>query len=211
MPRRPDTPTRARQTTWQSLREGVDYVRNTPAVSLVILVVGLVLLFGSNFNVVLPFFATDVLHAGATGFGFLSGASGTGALLASLWLAWGSPRPTVRRVLIGALVFAVLEAIFAVSRLYPLSLLLIAGVGGAEDAFAMLAITLLQTVAPDHLSGRVMGVTILFFDGSLPLGYLLMGWLAGRYGAPGALLIGAGLSLLVVGGGWIWRQQADEG
>src|SRR5437588_5109273 len=43
-----------RQTTWQSLREGVDYVWKTPAVLLVILVVGLVLLFGSNFNVVLP-------------------------------------------------------------------------------------------------------------------------------------------------------------
>src|SRR5260221_11078950 len=61
-----------RQNTWQSLREGVDYVWKTPAVLLVILVVGLVLLFGANFNVVLPLFATGVLHVGATGFGFLS-------------------------------------------------------------------------------------------------------------------------------------------
>jgi len=205
----------ARQTTWRSMREGVDYVWNTPAVSLVILVGGLVLLFGSNFNVVLPFFATDVLHAGATGFGFLSGASGAGALLASLWLAWSNGQPTVRRVLIGALVFGVLEAAFAVSRVYPLSLALIASVGGAEDAFATLAITLLQTAAPDHLSGRVMSVAILFFDGSLPLGYLLMGWLASGYGAPSALLIGALLSLLVAGAGWLWmwmwRQPAKEG
>jgi len=62
----------ARQNTWQSLREGVDYVWKTPSVLLVILVVGLVLLFGANFNVVLPLFATGVLHVGATGFGFLS-------------------------------------------------------------------------------------------------------------------------------------------
>jgi MFS family permease len=53
-----------RQNTWQSLREGMDYVWKTPAVLLVTLVVGLVLLFGSNFNVVLPLFATDVLHGG---------------------------------------------------------------------------------------------------------------------------------------------------
>ena len=201
----------ARQTTWQSLREGVDYVRNTPAVSLVILVVGLVLLFGSNFNVVLPFFATGVLHAGATGFGFLSGASGVGSLIASLWLAWRNQKPTITRVLIGALVFGVLEAVFAVSRIYPLSLALIASVGGAEIVFTTLAVTMLQTVAPDHLRGRVMSVAILFFDGSLPLGYLLMGWLAGRYGASSALLIGALLSLLVVGGAWLWRKPAEAG
>jgi len=199
----------ARQTTWQSLREGVDYVRNTPAVSLVILVVGLVLLFGSNFNVVLPFFATGVLHAGATGFGFLSGASGVGSLIASLWLAWRNQKPTIRRVLIGMVVFGVLEAMFAVSRLYPLSLALIASVGGAEIIFTTLAVTMLQTVAPDHLRGRVMSVAILFFDGSLPLGYLLMGWLAVRYGAPSALLTGALLSLLVVGGGWLWHKPTE--
>jgi len=200
-----------RQTTWQSLHEGVDYVRRTPAVLLVLLVAGLVLLFGSNFNVVLPFFATDVLHAGARGFGFLSAASGLGSLSAALWLAWRNRRPTVRRVLAGALVFGVMEALFAVSRVYPLSLALIASVGGAEEIFAMLAVTMLQTVAPDHLRGRVMSVCILFFDGSLPLGYLLMGWLSGRYGAPSALLIGALLSLLVVGAGWVWqRGQSAE-
>jgi MFS family permease len=200
----------ARQTTWQRLREGVDYVRRTPAVSLVILVVGLVLLFGSNFNVVLPLVATDVLHAGASGFGFLSAAFGVGSLISALWLAWGNQQPTIRGVLIGTLVFGVLEAAFALSHIYPLSLALIASVGGAEIAFATLAITTLQTVAPDHLRGRVMSVCILFFDGSVPLGYLLMGWLAGRYGASSALLIGAVLSLLVAGAGWISRKPAEK-
>jgi len=198
----------ARQTTWQSLREGVTYVRDTPATAWVILVVGFVLLFGSNFNVVLPLMATDVLHVGATGFGFLSAASGVGSLIVALWLAWSHQQPTIRRVLIGTLAFGGLEAVFAVSHVYPLSLVLIASVGGAEIAFATLAITMLQTSAPDHLRGRVMSVCILFFDGSVPLGYLLMGWLAGRYGPSIALLIGALLSLLVAGAGWLWRNPA---
>ncbi|MFL5700057.1 MAG: MFS transporter [Ktedonobacteraceae bacterium] len=197
-----------RQNTWQSLREGVDSVWKTPAVLLVILVVGLVLLFGSNFNVVLPLFATDVLHVGATGFGFLSAAIDVGALCAALWLAWGNQQPTIRRVLIGMLVFGVLEVGFAVSHLYLLSLALIASVGFAETAFAAQAMTTIQTVAPDHLQGRVMSVQVLFFDGSLPLGYLLMGWLSGLYGAPSAMLIGALLSLLVVGAGWMWHKRA---
>lgn len=199
----------ARPSTWQSLREGLAYVWHTPALVWVILVVGLVLLFGSNFNVVLPLMATNVLHVGAPGFGFLSAAAGAGSLLATLWLAWSNQRPTIRGVLIGTLVFGVLEALFAASRLYALSLALIAGVGGAEMAFATLALTMLQTAAPDHLRGRVMSVATLFFDGSVPLGYLLMGGLASRYGAPSALLAGALLSLLVVGAGWMRRQAAE--
>jgi MFS family permease len=205
-----DSTAGARQTTWQRLREGVDYVRRTPAVSLVILVVGLVLLFGSNFNVVLPLVAIDVLRVGASGFGFLSAAFGVGSLLAALWLAWGNQQPTIRGVLIGSLVFGAVEAMFALSHIYLLSLALIASVGGAEIAFDTLATTTLQTVAPDHLRGRVMSVCILFFDGSVPLGYLLMGWLAGRYGASSALLIGAVLSLMVVGGGWMWRKPVEK-
>ncbi len=200
-----------RQNTWQRLREGVDYVWKTPAVLLVILVVGLVLLFGSNFNVVLPLFATGVLHVGATGFGFLSAAIGVGALLSALWLAWSNQQPTIRRVLIGMLVFGVLEAVFAVSHIYLLSLVLIASVGFTEEAFAMQAMTALQTITPDHLLGRVMSVQVLFFDGSLPLGYLLMGWLSGLYGAPMAMLTGALLSLLVAGAGWMWRKPAEKG
>jgi MFS family permease len=199
-----------RQNTWQSLREGVDYVWQTPAILLVILVVGLVLLFGSNFNVVLPLFATDVLHVGARGFGFLSAAIGVGALLSALWLAWSNQQPTIRSVLIGTLVFGVLEAVFAVSRSYLLSLALIASVGFTEEAFAMQAMTTLQTVAPDHLRGRVMSVCVLFFDGSLPLGYLLMGWLSSLYGAPFAMLTGALLSLVVAGAGWMGRKPAEK-
>jgi hypothetical protein len=187
----------------------VSYVWRSPALLWVILVVGLVLLFGSNFNVVLPFFATDVLGAGAQGFGFLSAAAGAGALVATSWLALSNQQPTIRGVLIGTLVFGVLEVLFATSRYYPLSLTLIAGVGGAEMAFATLALSMLQMAALDQLRGRVMSVATLFFDGSLPLGYILMGWLTGRFGAPGALLIGAVLSLLVAAGAWAWLEPAE--
>jgi MFS family permease len=193
---------------WKSLREGFDYIWTAPAVGLVIVVVGLALLFGSNFNVLLPLFATTILHVGATGFGFFSAAISLGALLAALWLAWSNQQPTIRRVLIGVLTFAVMEAVFAISRSYPLSLALIAGVGFAETSFAAQAITMLQTTAPDHLRGRVMSVCILFFDGSVPLGYLLVGWLADGHGASVALLICALLCLLVGGVGWLWRRLA---
>ena len=62
----------AKQSTLQSLREGLAYVVHTPSILLIIAVIGIVSLFGINFNVVLPLFATSVLHSGAEGFGFIS-------------------------------------------------------------------------------------------------------------------------------------------
>lgn len=108
------------------------------------------------------------------------------------------------------LVFVVLEAAFAVSRIYLLSLALIASIGFMEIAFAAQALTTLQTAVPDHLRGRVTSVQVLFFDGSVPLGYMLTGWLAGLYGAPTGLLICALLSLLVAGAGWLLRKPAER-
>lgn len=194
----------------QSLREGMDYIWKAPAILLVIVVVGLVLLFGSNFNVILPLFATEVLHVGATGFGFLSAATDVGALLAGLWLAWSNRQPTLRRVLTGTLIYGVLEAAFALSHIYFLSIALIASVGFMETTYATQALTMLQTDVPDSLRGRVMSVQVFFFDGSLPLGYVLMGWLASLYGPSLALLIGALLCLLVTACGWLWHKQAKK-
>lgn len=204
------TSTGERQSVWQSLREGMAYVWKTPAIVLLLVVVGLVLLFGENLHVVLPVFATDVLHVGAPGFGFLSAAMSIGALLASLWLAWSHLRPTIRRVLLSTLAFAGLEAIFAVSHLYLVSLLLVASIGATTAIFGTLSATILQTLAPDHLRGRVTSVYVLFFTGSLPLGSLLTGWLLSVRGPSIGLFICAALCLPVVGAGWIWRKQAEQ-
>jgi MFS family permease len=196
--------------TFQSLREGLAYVRNTPSVLLVIAVVGIISLFGINFNVVLPLFATDVLHAGPQGFGFISATFGLGSLLSALWLAWGNNRPSINRLLVGAIAFGILEALFAFSHLYLLSLVLIAGVGFAQIAFSALANTTLQTVTPDHLRGRVMSVYMMVFAGSTPLGNLFIGGLAILFNAPIALLAGAMLSLIAAVGGWLLRKPAEK-
>lgn len=197
--------TSQQSSTWQSLSEGVAYVWKTPAALLIILVAGLVLLFGSNFNVVLPLFATSVLRVGAKGFGFLSAALGVGALFSAFWLAWSEQKPAIRYVVLGMFLFSILEAIFALTRFYPLSLVLMAGVGFTENTFAARSLATLQIITPDHLRGRVTSVQVLFFDGSLPLGYVFMGWLCGLAGPSNALLIGALFSLLVLGATWFWR------
>jgi MFS family permease len=200
----------SKQSTLQSLREGLAYVARTPSVFLVIAVIGVISLFGINFNVVLPLFATDVLHSGALGFGFLSAAFGLGSLFSALWLAWGNRRPSIQHILTGALAFSVLEIFFALSHLYVLSLVLIAAVGFAQIVFSATANTTLQTVTPDYLRGRVMSVYMVVFAGSVPLGNLFTGGMAHLYGAPIALLIGACLSLIAAIAGWVLRSPAEK-
>jgi MFS family permease len=199
-----------KQSTFQSLREGLAYVVHTPSVLLVIVVIGVISLFGINFNVVLPLFATDVLHVGAVGFGFISATFGLGSLLSALWLAWGNRKPSIQHLLAGAFAFCILEIFFALSHLYLLSLVLIAGVGFAQIAFSATSNTTLQTVTPDYLRGRVMSVYMVVFAGSVPLGNLFTGGIAHLFGAPIALLIGAGLSLIAAIVGWILRSPAEK-
>jgi transmembrane secretion effector len=173
-----------------------------------IVVVGLALLFGSNFSVLLPLFATNVLNAGPRGFGFLSAAFGVGSLLAALWLAATKQSPTLRRVLIAVAISGLLGIAFSFSRLLPLSLVLMAGTGFAEEALVTMATTFTQLATPDRLQGRVMSVNVLFLDGTVPPGYLATGALASQFGAPTAMLTGALGVLAVAGAGWLWWHVA---
>jgi len=200
----------ARPRTLESLREGLVYSWRTPSILLIIAVMGVVSLFGINFNVVLPLFATDVLNVGAVGFGFISSAFGIGSLIAALWLAWGNNRPSISQLLVGATAFCLFEALFAVSQWYLLSLALIAAVGFAQIMFSAISNTTLQTVAPDRLRGRVMSAYMLVFAGTTPLGNLFTGGLAHFFGAPIALLIDALISLAAAIGGWFYRKPAEK-
>lgn len=199
-----------RLSAFKALREGLSYVWHVPSVLLVICVIGVISLFGINFNVMLPLFATQVMNAGPQGFGFISAAFGLGSLFAALWIAWGNQRPSIRYLLIASLAFCLLESAFAVSSVYALSLVLIASVGFAQIAFTATANTILQTVAPNNLRGRVMSVYMMVFAGTVPLGNIFAGGLALLWGAPVSLLIGAGLSLIAAVVGWIMRKPAEQ-
>jgi MFS family permease len=196
--------------TWRSMGEGMAYIRRTPSVLLIILVIGTVSLFGINFNVVLPLFATEVLNVGAIGFGLLSSAIGVGALLSALWIAWGNRQPSIRSLLISTFAFCIFLTFFSVSHIYPLSLVLILLVGFSQVAFSALANTALQSITPDNLRGRVMSVYMAFFAGSTPIGNLLIGGLSILGGPSIALLICSILALIAALVGWLLRKPAEK-
>ena len=194
----------------RDLREGLSYVRRTPLVLTGILVVGLVATFGMNFQVVIPPLTEQVLHSDATGYGFLMAASGLGSLVAALYIAF-SPRSRVGLIAGGAVLVGIMEIALGLSSMFFLSLVLMFFVGLGAIAMAATANTTIQLAVPDHLRGRTMSVYTTVFAGSTPVGGLLMGWIASRYGVAESMALG-GVVCLVVGVAafaWLRRVRAD--
>jgi len=193
------------------LREGLHYVRITPAVLISVLVVGLVSTVAMNFSVVIPPLAQDVLGSGAAGYGFLMAASGTGSLIAALWLAFGrGARP--RFIAIGAIILGLGELALGVSRSYPVSLGLMVVIGFGGILMAATANTTMQLAVPDGLRGRVMAVYTTIFAGSTPIGGPLMGGIASGIGIAFSVALGGLLAFLVGIGaaGYIRRHGLDR-
>lgn len=189
------------------VREGLRYVRATPLVLLAIAGLGLVATFGMNFPVVIPPYAQDVLGSDASGYGFLMTASGIGSLSAALLIAF-SRQARPRLVLLGGVVVGAAELAMAVSRVFPLSLLLMVLVGFGAISMAATANTTIQLAVPDHLRGRVMSVYVTVFAGSTPVGGLLMGGIASGFSVPVSLAAG-GVACMAVGVlGLAWLRSA---
>jgi MFS family permease len=148
--------------------------------------------FGWSYGVLMPAFARDVLGRGANGFGILMSASGTGALIGALVVATYGHLFTPRRLALGGIwVFSIALFALSLSRNFYSSLgfLLVAGFGML--LFFSTSNTVLQTIVPDEMRGRVMGVWSLVFGAMIPLGGLEAGAVAHWFGTPFALAFGA--------------------
>jgi MFS family permease len=189
------------------LRTGLSYVRATPAVLVPIVVIGLVSTFGMNFGVLIPPLARDVLHVGATGYGFLMAATGVGSLTAALSIAFGR-RNRVAWIGLGASLTGVAELVLAASGSFGLSMLAMFVTGLGAIGMAATANTTIQLTVPDELRGRVMSVYTTVFAGSTPVGGLVAGALASGLGVGPAIGIGAALSLVVGLVTIVWYRRA---
>ena len=171
---------------FSELREGIGYAFHTPATLLVIIFVTLIGTFGYNFTVMLPLIARYVLHEGSVALGFLTASVGFGAFVAALTLA-GRKAATRYQLFLGAFAFAIFLAGVALSQNLFLSMVLLAGLGAAGATFGTTANTLIQIATPDRLRGRVVGLYMLLFAGSTPIGGLLTGFMAEQIGVQGAI------------------------
>ena len=174
----------------EQLKEGWTYVRGFPPIRTILLLFALISLMGMPFMVLMPIFASNVLHGGPHTLGFLLGASGVGALISAVSLAL---RRTVRglttMIQISAALFGVGLICFGLSRYLLLSMLLMVVVGFGMMQGLAASNTVIQTLVPEDMRGRVMSYYTMAFVGMAPFGSLLAGGLAHRFGAPHAVMI----------------------
>jgi MFS family permease len=185
---------------WGGFREVLQFLRSERRVSTLILLTSVLSIFGFPFLVMMPVFARDVLYVQAGGYGALTAAVGVGAMLGALAIAINSRRLTSRGGLMvtGGTAFGVLIAMFALSRSFALSLVLLALAGCAMIVNNALTNTMIQTIVPDHLRGRIMGFYSFVFVGLSPLGAFQAGAFAERFGAPWAVGVGGLVCAAVV-------------
>jgi len=185
----------------EHMMEGFRFVNQTAPIRALLMLLGIVSLVGMPYVVLMPIFADQILHGGARGLGILMGATGVGALLGALTLAFRSGVKGLGRLVAWCCAgFGTSLVVFTLSRNFWVSVILLLPVG----YFMMLQMsssnTLIQVMVPDALRGRVMAVYSMMFMGMAPIGALLGGALAERLGAPHTVAIGGLASLL--GAGW---------
>ncbi|PYK29036.1 MAG: MFS transporter [Verrucomicrobia bacterium] len=171
---------------------GIVYSFQHPRVRTILLLFLAVGIFGWSYMVIMPAFARDVLGRGADGYGILMSASGMGALLGALVVATFGHRYKPRKLALGGVwLFSAAVLAFSLSRNFQLSLAFLFVAGFGMLLFFSTTNTVLQTIVPDEMRGRVMGVWSLIFGAMIPLGSLEAGAVAHWFGSPFALGIGA--------------------
>jgi len=175
----------------EHITEGFRFVRDTAPIRAILLLIALVSLLATPYWVLMPIFAARILHGNARTLGALMAATGIGAMCGALLLAARSGTRGLGRVVATACAgFGASLILFSLSRWFPLSLLLLVPVGFCLMTQMAASNTLIQSMAPDHLRGRIMAIYSMMFMGMVPLGALLSGALADHVGAPMTVALG---------------------
>jgi MFS family permease len=182
------------------LREGLRYVRSTPALAVPLVMMGIAGCLTYEFQVSLPVMADRGLNVGATGFGFMTAAMGVGAVFGGLLVA-GRGKTGLRPLVLAAVAFGVAMALAAVAPNLGLELIALALAGAGSISFMSTGNSTLQLTAAPEMRGRVMSLWLVAFQGSTPIGGPLVGATMAAAGARAGLGLGAITVLLVACGG----------
>ncbi len=177
------------------LREGLRYVRATPALWMPMLLIFFVATFGMNFAVTNALMSRQVFHTGAGEFGLASAVFAAGALGGAL-LAARRGRPTMPLLLVTSLAFGAFEILGGLMPTFWSFLVVLAPTGLALLTLTTAANSATQLRTSTAMRGRVMGIYMLVFLGGTPLGSPLAGWLAEQFGPRMSTIFGGAVSVL---------------
>ncbi len=202
-------PRAPREKAWRQLREGLGYARSTPEVMVIFFVMSGMGTFGMNFQTLLPLITKRVLLAGPSTLSLLFAAMGVGSVMAGLVAAYRAK--SSRKLLLGAAgCFVVFLGLTGLSPWPASTVVLLFLCGVTANLCLTAANTRLQLRVPGHLRGRVMGIYILLFIGTTPIGSYLSGQLAEHLGVRATVSIMAGLCGALVVTGWVYARRAIQ-
>jgi MFS family permease len=185
------------------------YVRESPQLGRTLGLLLVMSLFGWSLLSQLPAFASKHLGLSASGYGWLMAANASGAAATALWVA-SHPNPSRPIRLMGqGIALAFTSMIFlGWAQSWQLAVPLLMSAGAGMLLFFATGNTSLQAQVPDALRGRVMGLWAMIFGGSMPLGSLLLGLMAERWGSARAIQV-AGLFAALCAGA-VWKLVPDR-
>jgi MFS family permease len=188
----------ARGAMLNQLWDGLTYSFSTPTLGFQMVIMAFIGTFAFNFGLTLPLLARFALDAGSEGFGVLNMALGIGAVIGGLVLATRLSA-SLRLIVVSATLFSLLIFSLGLAPSMPTAVVLVALTGALSLAYSASANTLLQMEADDRYRGRVLGLFLLLWSGSTPMGSALIGWLSDRYDIRLAMQICGAMCLLGVG------------
>jgi MFS family permease len=184
---------------YESLTTGLRFVFRKQEMLAVISLDLFAVLFGGAVAL-LPVFAKDILHTDAFGLGILRSAPFLGSVIMGLFLAFNPPTYKAGRNLIVAVTgFGLATIMFALSTNFFLSFAMLFLTGIFDNISVVIRQTILQTMTPDHMRGRVSSVNQIFISSSNEIGAFESGLAAKLMGTVPSVVFGGSMTLLVVG------------
>lgn len=204
---RVEAPPRAKGSMGAVFREGLKYVWDVYAIRMLILTLATVNVTASSYAVLLPVFAKDVFAGDARMLGWLWGAAGAGAFVGTIFLATRKSLPgLITVILAGAFASALAMLVFSYNRYMPLALAAMTVIGFGISVCNVAINMLLQSLAPDHLRGRVVSFFSSTRFGFDAIGGLIAGLIAAQIGVQAAVVLeGVLLAAFVI---WALRIRA---
>jgi len=176
--------------TLRDIREGIEFVKNSPIIFSV-MVLDFFGTFFSSANTLLPFVAMDILHVGPIQYGWLSASQSIGTMMVGLYL---SQKTKLRRqgmlISISVAGFGLATILFGVSISFWLTMLALILIGAFDGLSSIIRNTVRQLLTPDAMRGRMMSITQIFFKGGPQLGEVESGLVAQILGVPFAIISG---------------------
>jgi MFS family permease len=182
------------------LKEGMAYIKRTPSISFVLIMLAMVSLLVLPFSTLIPYYARDVFHGTARTFGVIDSFIGLGAFSGAIFLASIKSGTDLRKILfINTLVFGAGLILFSHEHTYALALFFVTLAGFGMMSQITVTNTIIQTTAAPKMRGRVISFYALAFFGMQPLGGLLVGTISKYIGTTDTLM-GQGIAALILGG-----------